>query len=130
MNYNTANGWYYSSSEKRSPSWSGVSFFYDFLVANKGNGPFGVETDKNELEVGDVIQLRNEQGRYYHTLLVTGFAGGTFLVSAHTDDAYDRSLDTYQYAGIRCIHILGVRKYKEGTGTCFDNLYRGVYLNG
>ena len=32
MNYNKANGWYYTDSNDRSPSWTSVSFFYDFMV--------------------------------------------------------------------------------------------------
>lgn len=130
MNYNKENGWYYSDLNNRSPSWSGVSFFYDFLVTNKGNGPFGVETGKGGLELGDVIQLQNEQGRYYHTLLVTGFAYGTYLVSAHTDDAYNRRLDSYRYAGIRFIHIQGVREYQKNPAACFYNFYHGISLHG
>lgn len=129
MNYNPVNGWYYSDVGNRSPSWSGVSFFYDFMITNKGNGPFGIETDETGLEIGDVIQLQNEQGRYYHTLLVTDYASGTYLVSAHTDDAYDRRLDSYQYAGIRFIHILGVREYQKNPETCFYNFYNGISLH-
>ncbi|MBO5370985.1 MAG: amidase domain-containing protein, partial [Clostridia bacterium] len=30
MNYNENNGWYYLDANNKSPSWSGVSFFYDF----------------------------------------------------------------------------------------------------
>lgn len=130
MNYNRTNGWYYNNSNNRAPSWSGVSFFYDFLVTNKGNGPFGVETDANGLEIRDVIQLQNEQGRFYHTLLVTGIDDNTYLVSAHTDDAFDRRLDSYQYAGLRFIHIAGVRKYQKNKADCFNNLFRGSALNG
>lgn len=129
-NYNVINGWYYSNLENRSPSWSGVSFFYDFIVTNKGNGPFGMETDENGLEVGDVIQLQNPQGRFYHTLLVTGFEDNTYLVSAHTDDAFDRRLDSYRYAGIRFLHILGVREYEKNKESCFYNFYNGISLNG
>lgn len=130
MNYNTVNGWYYSGLGNRSPSWSGVGYFYEFLMTNRENGPFGVETDENGLELGDVIQLQNEQGRFYHNLLVTGFAEGTYLVSAHTDDAYNRRLDSYRYAGVRFLHILGVREYRKDPESCFYNFYNGISLNG
>ena len=126
MNYSQPNGWYYNSLEDRSPSWSGVSFFFDFMVNNQGNGPFGASVESYELEIGDVIQLRNDLDRYYHTLLVTGFAEGTYLVSAHSDDAFDRRLDSYTYAGARYLHILGVREYQKDFETCFENFYNGI----
>ena len=57
----------------------------------------------------DVVQLANEEGVYYHTLLVTGFDDTGYLVSAHTNDALDRPLSTYTYADARFLHIEGVR---------------------
>ncbi len=130
MNYNMVNGWYYSNSENRSPSWTGVSYFFEFMVTNKGNGPFGIETDEKGLEIGDVIQLSNVEGKYYHTLLVTGFEGGTYLVSAHTDDAFNRRLDSYHYSEARFIHIEGVRQYVKNSDSCFDNFYNGISIDG
>lgn len=130
MNYNPVNGWYYSNLENRSPSWSGVSFFYDFLMTNRENGPYGVETDERGLDIGDVIQLRNEMERYYHTLIVTGFAEGTYLVSAHSDDAFDRRLDSYTFAGARYLHIVGIREYQKNPESCFAGFYNGVSLHG
>ncbi len=128
MNYTPNTGWYYRGLNDRSPSWSGVSFFYDFITTNQGVGPFGAETAPEAIEVGDVIQLRNELDRHYHTLLVTGFAEGTFLVSAHSDDAFDRRLDSYTYEGERFIHIEGFRRYVKNEVQCFENLYQGISL--
>lgn len=126
MNYQPENGWYYRSLNDRSPSWSGVSFFYQFMVTNQLNGPYAVETYAGGLELGDVIQLQNEMGRFYHTLLVTGFEEGTYLVSAHTDDAFNRRLDTYQYADARYLHIIGVREYQKDAESCFANFFNGI----
>lgn len=130
MNYSRENGWYYRNLNDRSPSWSGVSFFYDFIVTNRGNGPFGEEVGEGELEIGDVIQLRNEMDRHYHTLLVTGFEEGTYLVSAHSDDAFNRRLDSYTYAGARFLHIIGIREYHKDSKVCFEKFYDGISLNG
>lgn len=130
MNYSFENGWYYNNLQNRSPSWSGVSFFYDFITTNRSNGPFGTETTADGLKIGDVIQLQNVEGRFYHTLLVTGYARGTYLVSAHTDDAFDRRLDSYNYAGIRYLHILGIRKYEDNTSSCFYDFFNGIALHG
>lgn len=129
MNYNKVNGWYYTDINDRSPSWTGVSFFYDFIITNKLNGPFGYETRIDELEVGDAIQLMNTLERYYHTLIVTGFEGSSILVSAHSDDAFNRRLDSYSYAGARYIHIEAYREYVKDEDNCFSNFYEGISLH-
>ena len=130
MNYSRDDGWYYININDRSPSWSGVSFFYDFLTTNQGVGPYGIETGPGMLEIGDVIQLRNDLDRHYHTLLVTGFEDGTYLVSAHSDDAFNRRLDSYTFAGARYLHIEGIREYHKDTRSCFEKFFDGISLNG
>lgn len=35
MNY-SSNPWYYIDANRKSPSWTGVEFLYDFLINNKG----------------------------------------------------------------------------------------------
>lgn len=114
MNYTPDVGWYYISVDDRSPSWTGASFFYNFMVNNLSVGPYGEETGLEELLPGDIIQLANEQGEYYHTLILTGisqrFGRNRYFVSAHTRDAYQRNLNNYNYADLRGIHILGARK--------------------
>ena len=72
MNYTPVFGWYFRTPSDRTASWTGVQYFYNFLTSNRGEGPFGVETDETNLRVGDVVQLQNEGGAYYHTLLVSG----------------------------------------------------------
>lgn len=130
MNYDRNHGWYYTNINDRSPSWAGVSFFYDFLISNQGVGPYGAETYPGGLEIGDIIQLRNDMERYYHTLLVTGFEDGTYLVSAHSDDAFNRRLDSYTFAGARYLHIEGIREYQKDAGSCFDKFLEGIAING
>ena len=126
MNYTPTFGWYYISLNERSPSWTGVQYFYDFITGNQGVGPFGREAGLDELEIGDVIQLaRNEEG-YYHSLLVVGFDGEDLLVAAQTDNAYARPLSTYDYDYSRYIKILGVRlESPDTTDTCFERLMQG-----
>ena len=70
MNYTPTFGWYYISLDDRSPSWSGVEYFYNFMIENTGVGPYGRVASSDELELGDVIQLGREADGYYHTLLV------------------------------------------------------------
>ena len=126
MNYKPIFGWYFISLDDRSPSWSGVEYFYNFIIENADVGPFGRVATSDELENGDVIQLaRNDEG-YYHTLLVVGFDGEDILVAAQTDNAYARPLSTYDYDYARYIKILGVRlESPETTDSCFDRLMQG-----
>lgn len=113
MNFTPTFGWYFISPSDRAPGWSGVQPFYQFMTTNEAAGPFARETTPEELELGDVVQLGNSNGQFYHSLLVSGFSNGNILVSAHTNDAYNRPLDSYSYFAARYLHILGVR-YQEG----------------
>lgn len=114
MNYTPDFGWYYIDANDKSPSWTGVEFFYNFMTTNEGIGPFGIETDITNLVPGDVIQLGRENGDFYHTLILTAIRrdifGRRYYICAHSEDSYQRNLNTYDYAQRRCIHILGVRK--------------------
>ncbi len=134
MNFTPTYGWYYRTSSDRAPAWSGVEFLYDFLVgvpafaeANGGIGPYGREVTVTELSPGDVIQLADEAGDYYHTLMLTAVLPDELLVSAHTRDALNRPLSSYSYASARYIHIEGVRIELPDDG-CFDGLIEGREL--
>ncbi len=113
MNYSAENGWYYINSDNRSPSWSGVVFLRDFLLSNEGAGVYGIATELSELLPGDVIQLIDENGNYYHTVIVTAVLSPVvpenIFVSAHSVDARNRRLSTYDYADTLGIHIQGAR---------------------
>ncbi len=135
MNFTPTYGWYYISEDSRSPSWSGVDELYDFLTGkpefareNGGTGPFASEVRSNRLvEVGDIIQLSNESGLFYHSLIISEIVQNDVLVCAHSIDSLDRPLSTYQYTGLRVLHIEGVRiSYTGGAG--FYDLLEGVAL--
>lgn len=113
MNFTPVFGWYYISANERTASWTGVEFFYNFLMSNSGLGPFADDVDLPQVEIGDFVQLGRDSGEFYHTPIVTGFDGDMPLVCAHTYDSLDRRLDSYVYDRIRFIHILGVRKARN-----------------
>lgn len=134
MNFTTNFGWYFITSENRAPSWTSVEYFYDFftgkpefLIQNRGIGPYGMEVDADGVYEGDVVQLADSSGDFYHTLIITGFRGGRTLVSAHSNDALDKPLSEYNFADLRYIHIEGVRIEIEDD-TCFDGLISGTSL--
>lgn len=120
QNYTPVYGWYYISPNDRTASWTGVEYFYNFLIGNgktsdsgdgigNGAGPFAVEVTQNEIEVGDIIQLGRANGDFYHSPVVVGFSNGVPLIAAHTYDAFMRPINSYRFERIRYIHILGVR---------------------
>ncbi len=135
MDFTPDYGWYYISVNDRAPAWTSVDYFYDFITEqpafaaeNRGLGPYGREVDIMELELGDFIQLANAAGEYYHTLIVTGFEPNDILICAHTDDALNRRLSTYNYASFRLIHIDGIR-VEAADDICFEPLLAGSAID-
>ena len=134
MNFTPDYGWYYIDQNDRAPAWSSVEFFYDFITGrpdfinmNGGVGPYGLEVDSTGAIEGDVVQLADETGDFYHTLIISGFSEGQTLVCAHTNDALDKPLSSYNYSSLRYIHIEGVRMMTQDDN-CFSELIEGISL--
>ena len=134
MNFTPTYGWYYRSSSDYAPAFTGVEFFWKFFVgdpefanANGGVGPFGREVTSDEVLAGDVVQLSDYMGIFYHTLIVTSIRDGEIYVAGHTNDVYDRPLDSYSAEGFRFLHIEGVR-FPVDSAPCFTALLGGTAL--
>ena len=111
MNFTPEYGWYYVSLSDRTPAWSGVEYLYNFLTTNTERAVFGHEADISETMPGDVIQLQNESGDFYHTVIVTSTgripSPQNILVASHSYNALDKILRRYPYYAFRVIHIDG-----------------------
>lgn len=107
MNYSNNNGWFYINGNDKSPSWTGVEFLYKFLINNKTRGPYGIETTIDKLDVGDIIQLNFDGGKFSHSLIVIQSSNSinNTLVAAHTFDTFGKRVSEYEYYDYRCIHI-------------------------
>lgn len=127
MNFSADYGWYFISTDERAPAWTGVEFLYDFLTSNEDVGPFGNEALLREIHTGDVIQLADEEGDYYHSLLVIGRDADELLVSAHSTDVFARPLSSYDYGTLRAIRIEGYRSARDMCD-CFEGLLSGTRL--
>lgn len=100
------NGWFYLSADSRSPSWTGVEEFFSFGRSN--NSDFGVrikEVSKQELEIGDVIQIQ-QKDRFNHSLLITKIVGENIFVACHSGDAFDKPFSDYFYKKVRFLKVL------------------------
>ncbi len=112
MNYEPLFGWYYINANDRTPSWTGVQYLYNFLVDNLSAGPFAVETQLENLMIGDIVQLGTKTDDYYHSPVVVAIKSGKIYIAAHSNDAYMRPLSSYNYQKVRGIHIIGARTNK------------------
>lgn len=108
MNYTPEMGWYYLNASERAAAWTGVEYLYNFLVHNKGVGPYARQVSRAEIQPGDIVQLGTQDGDFYHSPVITAVSP-VILVAAHTDDALDRPLSSYRYETARFLHIEGVR---------------------
>lgn len=109
MNHKKPLGWFYHSVHDRSPSWTGVHFFYNFLTHNKGVGPKAEDTSLEQLIPGDIVQLSFEPEVFSHTLLVIAIGEepnlDNVLVATHTFDSDFRPLSTYDVVAYRYLKI-------------------------
>lgn len=128
MNFTPIFGWYYRTPDDRSAAWTGVEYFNNFITANEGVGPFAHEATAEEAELGDIIQLADDTGDFYHTLIITGIRDGEIYVSAHTNDVYNRKLSSYTYAFARYLHIDGIRAdtAENRDRNCFFRIIGGI----
>ncbi|MGE5581956.1 MAG: amidase domain-containing protein [Bacillota bacterium] len=113
MNYTPVYGWYYINANDKSPSWTGVNFFYQFLMNNRGKGPFAREVGIEGIQPGDIIQLSFENSRIFqHSLVVTKITGpnnpANIWISTHSPQAKNAGLTSYTWVAIRFVHITGV----------------------
>lgn len=114
MNFTPTYGWYYIDPNEKAPAWTGVEYFWNFLMRDEETvGPFGEDTDVDNLLPGDFVQLSFDGNNFSHTPIVVSIdfpvTPENILVAAHSNDADYRPLSTYPYQNIRGIHILGVR---------------------
>ena len=112
MNYNYIKGWYYKSMSDRSPSWTSVAYLQNFLVReNDEIGPFAKIVGLEDVQLGDIIQLRQNLTHFNHSLIVTKIQGKRIYVCAHSNNALDKPLQSFNAKAYLPLKILGV-KYK------------------
>jgi len=92
-----------------------VEYLWNFLTRRGPSvGPVGEPCRIQDLRPGDLIQLSFQGESFQHSPIVVA-AGWparpeNILVAAHSYDADNRPLSTYQYQDIRYLHITGVMR--------------------
>ena len=115
MNYTPDFGWYYIDANNKSPSWTGVDYFYQFLTREEESvGPTAEECPMEEIQPGDFVQLSFTGEQWQHTPVIVYAKKpqslSEILVAAHSYDADNRPLDTYNIQKLRFLHITGILK--------------------
>jgi hypothetical protein len=105
--------WYYDFyTHTGSYPWVNVGGLNDFLIDNKGKGPYGVATTLCGLSVGDIIVMKLN-GNWKHTVIVTAIEdchnANKIYVNAHQENACRKPLSEYPYSWFP-IEISGYRK--------------------
>ena len=122
MNFTPEFGWYYIDANNRTPSWTGVPYFWDFMTRNELSvGPWGAQSGLFFLRPGDFVQIRFRESadEFAHTPVIVSVGYppvlSNILVAAHSNDVDNRPLDTYENVEeMRFLHILGAFQEENG----------------
>ena len=92
-----------------------MPYLYNFLTrGERSAGPVARPCDMEDVRPGDLIQLSFDGENFRHTPVVVSVGWPVtpenVLVAAHSYDADDRPLSTYEYKDIRFLKIYGVWK--------------------
>lgn len=92
----------------RTPSWTGVTFLWDYLINNDWTGPNGVGASVDGVELADIVQFDYGQG-WQHTPVIVNIFDRTFdgiMVATHSDPWYNRPISAWGSVGVRFAHSM------------------------
>jgi hypothetical protein len=112
MNFTPTFGWYYINANQKAPAWTGVEYLWNFLTRKAFSvGPVGEPCALEDLRPGDLVQLSFKGEGFQHSPVVVSVGQPAtlenVLVAAHSYDADNRPLSTYEFRNIRYLHITG-----------------------
>ncbi|MBQ7880272.1 MAG: amidase domain-containing protein [Clostridia bacterium] len=108
MNYDKYYGWFYIDKNNRSPSWSSVKYLQRFLLSNLSPGFKTKVMPIDKLQLGDIIQIRQNPDTFNHTVIITKITNREIYVCAHSYDALDKPLSSYNYLELKGLHIVDI----------------------
>lgn len=109
MDFNK-NGWFYENLNNRSPSWTGVKELGKYLITNNSNIIKAKIVNFDEIEIGDVIQLRQAE-EFNHSLIVSRvykpiLSLNDIYICAHTNDRRNVRLSVYTFKELKFLKVL------------------------
>ena len=112
MNFTPTFGWYYIDANQKAPAWTGVEYFWNFFTRKGFSvGPVVEPSSLEAMRPGDIVQLSFKSGSFQHSPVVVSVGAkpalDNVLVAAHSYDADNRPLSTYEFRDIRFLHITG-----------------------
>ena len=112
MNFTPTFGWYYIDANQKAPAWTGVPYLYNFLTRRGFSvGPAAEVCQLRDLRPGDIVQLSFDGDSFQHSPIVVAVSQPATLentlIAAHSYDADNRPLSTYEFQEIRFLHITG-----------------------
>ena len=115
MDYTPTFGWYYVNPNNKAPAWTGVPYLYNYLTRDRDAvGPAARDAAISEMLPGDVVQLSADGVRWSHSPVVVAVGEprsfDSLLLAAHSYDADNRPLSSYEFRAVRFLHIFGVYK--------------------
>lgn len=110
MNYDKYYGWFYINKDNRSPSWTSVKYLQRFLLSNKTPGFQAEIMPIDKLQVGDIIQIRQNPDEFNHTVIISKITSREIYVCAHSYDVLDKPLSSYNALELKGIHIIGINE--------------------
>ena len=112
MNFTPTFGWYYIDANQKAPAWTGVEYFCNFFTRKTFSiGPVGEVSALEQMRPGDIVQLSFKGESFQHSPVIVSVGAvptlENVLVAAHSYDADNRPLSTYEFRDIRYMHITG-----------------------
>jgi len=106
-----------NTAEGRTPSWTGVPFFYFYAKNNSGYGLVAtVDANVYTAEAGDIMQVGNPEGEFTHTIVslgpITDEEGNVIdiVTVSNTMDRKNYPLSAYNCPFVRLIKVHGYNK--------------------
>jgi len=112
----TDDGW--SGGNFDSPDWKrmvadieagNIDDFYTYIWSHESitvTNTSSLTTLQNTAQIGDIVHLKNSNGNYYHTIIITAGTSGNLQYCGHTNNRYNRDVSTLSSeSGFRIIHM-------------------------
>ena len=102
-------GWYYRNLNDRAPSWTGVVELGEYLLNNKKNIVRATLIDINQLQIGDIVQIR-QGDNFNHSLFVTQIdypilSLNDIYISCHSTDRLNARLSSFLFKEIKFLKV-------------------------